>query len=231
MRVWRPWLFVGLGGLALFFDGAIECARAAQAAGEPVRVTIEELEAGARPDQPYVELGPHLALLHAAVPIERGPQRRFDGALYPVVSQQHDLARTWRQLEARFSQPAAVPDQLLPRISYVNVFVLSRDFGSRAAIPRGYATMPAVRGIALEGSDLHGQELAALYDLMYGTGPTEVVVIEAGREPEGVMTGIVTMFAGAIMLSGALGLLRRQERRAGDEKPPQPAFATPTSGV
>ena len=197
------WLLGALGGLLLFFRGTFALVAALEAPAEPMPVTIAELEAGTRPASPYVELGPHLALLHAAVPLERGSQREFEGALYPVVSADHELARAWRDLDERFSSPEEVPEASLPPIRYVNVFVLRRDFVDRAAIPRGYAESSPVRGMAVEGTTLAGPELAALYDLMYGTGPTEVVVIEAGKEPEGGFDGFVTLLVGGVLFGWA----------------------------
>ena len=204
------WLLFALGGLLLFFRGAFALASGLQAPAEPTPVSIAELEAGTRPDSPYVELGPHLALLHAAVPIEHGSQREFEGALYPVVSADHELAQAWRDLSQRFSSAEEVPETLLPPIRYVDVFVWRRDFADRAAIPGGYSDSPALRGMAVKGSTLQGPALSALYDLMYGTGPTEVVVIEAGREPAGGLDGIVTLLVGALLFGWAFGRWRTE---------------------
>jgi hypothetical protein len=201
--VFRWWYFAGVGGLVASVLGGIETSLALKSGAEPVPVTIEQLTNGTLPPQPWVRLGPHVALLdHAAWLESRG---RVRAAFHPVVAADHPYLEAWRVLTARHGNPNDVPVGQLPRLSGVRAVVESKSRPGDA----GIVEVASAEGMLFAGSSLSRDE-EALVESRFHVDARQLLVLEVNRRPWPIAFAIGALVLGLATLGWAIRRFRRQ---------------------
>ena len=201
--VLRWWYFAGIAGIAATAFGCIETKLAFDSGAEPTPVTIEQLSTGVVPTQPWVRLGPHVALLDHAVWLEsRG---RVRSAFHPVVAESHPYIEAWRVLAKRYARVEDVPVGQLPLLDSIRVLVQTKTKPANAS----RATVEGVEGMLFSGSTLSPDERDLVEDRLSVRDVQRLLVLEAGRRPWPVAVAIGTTVLGLLTIVWAIRRFRR----------------------
>ncbi|MCE5276906.1 MAG: hypothetical protein ABFD92_13660 [Planctomycetaceae bacterium] len=189
---------IGLGvavvGVAVLAVGYSQYKSSKGASTEPVRVTLEELEAGTAPPSAHLKLGPHVRLYPLCVysyefqPGGPGPKTKVNYIFYPVVSQNHPYLK----LLAQGAENA--------QLKSFAVLVKTDSFRSVGAIPNYDAESPSLQGLVVN-TLLSDDDRRAIRDV-WKLDESKLVILAEGRKPayKWLMGGGIAAIALGVLL-------------------------------
>lgn len=205
--IFRWWYFLGIAGIGLTTVGAIETKLAARAGSSPIAVSLDALERGEAPDQPYAALGEHVALFNHTV--QYGRKGGIDWSCYPVIGKDHAYLKDWRTCLERYETPADIPARDVPRLKDVVVFVKSAEWKHQSVIPSDIRTIDRLEGILFRFDQLSGPEKDAVRAVAPLRDEARTFVLEAHRHPWPLWKGVAIGGLGVALILQAIRLFRR----------------------
>jgi hypothetical protein len=184
------------GGLLPLFMGLQLKFRASGASPVPVKVDLAQLEAGWRPADRHLQIGPHVALFQAtsfwvsASADLSNPDTVLDWAYYPICSEKHPAAAF-----------AGRPPSEIPSLKGVCVLVETQRFKTLGAIPQQGFPVSGLRGMIGRLAPDHRRHLEKH---LPGIDPDRILVVEENATPPPVQNVQAFLSFGGVCV--ALGL-------------------------
>jgi hypothetical protein len=222
-------LLCGIGG-AVTYWGWSEWQVGTKSSAEPVSVDLARLEAGERPPDNHIKLGPHHACYYSTVysykkrkgdPENPPPGSTLTYAFYPVLSPSNPDIKALEPLLQQYGDLDKIPkDVNIPFPKHCIVLVKSNRFATVGDLPReAIRREDAVQGLVInEISRLSADEENLIRKTFPAITTGSVFILEENRRPYSVGLAITIYVLGLAIIGvtvlGAIGvfvwsLLRR----------------------
>lgn len=224
-------LFMAFGS-ALSCLGVKELVLCRGTTAQPVFVELAELEAGSGLLSNYVRIGPHIAVLPAAVYRYRcapGSAERLDrssaaashwgagdgqlvACYYPIISRSHPfIVRLEQFAQRRAVLPGGVGADSLPKLEQFAVLVKTSRYRRAEEIPQGVQPSPGLCGLVVNRVESLGREERRFLQAGFPAVDFDRLwIVEEGRRPSSPARCIAMLGSGAVLvLAGARLFWRR----------------------
>jgi len=225
VRWMRAKLALVFVGGSLTYTGFQEHSLAEQTPDEPLRIELDELEAGQRPQTSYIEVGPHYKYYdtyvytyetreNAPQPETPGPNTRIQMMCHPAYSRHNPFVIQMRAVVATYPDLEEAPEEAFPELANPDLVICTKRFKTAAQLPDGLGQDgEPIHGIAKngnEGLDLEDRRLLKEYfpDLDF----QKLVVLEEGRSPMKASQTLGMMGFGAFLSLLGLGSMFARRR-------------------
>jgi len=213
-------LLMALGG-ALSCLGLKEYSLCRGTTAEPVLVDLADIEAGRVPASNYLRIGPHIALLPAAVyryrcePCARGAaadDAPLVACYYPIISRSHPFVARLGQLEHRYGDLAkAAKTHPLPRLDRFAVLVKTSEYRRVSEIPKDAEPRDGLCGMVINRVESLGAEEERFLQAGFPDAHLErVLIVEQGRTPSSFARSLAMIGSGALLVLAGLRLFWRR---------------------
>lgn len=224
-------LFMAFGS-ALSCLGAKELLLCCGTTAEPVFVELAELETGGALRSNYVRIGPHIALLPAAVYRYRcvpGSAQRLDhsgadasrcgagdvrlvACYYPIISRSHPFVVRLEQLgQRRAALPGEAATDALPKLEQFAVLVKTSRYRRVEEIPREVQPSPGFCGLVVNRVESLGREERRFLQAGFPAADFDRLwIVEEGRRPSSPARCIAMLGSGAVLVLAGVRLFWRR---------------------
>ncbi len=213
-------LFMALGG-GLSCLGLNELALCRGTTAQPVFVDLADLEAGRSPSSSYLRIGPHIALLPAAVyryrceacsaaaPAGDAP---LVACYYPIISRSHPFVAGLEQLEQRWGDMAeAAGKQPLPKLDHFAVLVKTSRYRRVGEIPADVQSCGGLSGMVVNRVESLGPEERRFLQASFpAVDLDQLRIVEEGRIPSSLARCFALLGSGAVLVLAGVRLFWRR---------------------
>lgn len=201
------------------------------ASPQAVACPLANLEAGRKPGDNHIALGPHYRLYPACVYESQADRNTIgisepDGsekvnyAYYPVISDQHPFIVALNEGIETYGSIEAIPDAEFPTLDSFSVLIKSKKFRRIGDIPDDWPLHQDLHGLVINSiNSLDGEEKNLLRDSFPSMRFDDLVIIEHDRKPAS-NTRSLGMMAGGFGIT-AFGLWLGKASILGGGRPPQ----------